>query len=157
MSVVKDCRRSSWEAWQYTGDEHWIACVLGGKLVTDFKNGLSVGPRVASVTRDRPRFHGPSILRRGVSAQQASVGGATCTSPAPSGSRSLRGGALRRQHSVHPPRAWIGDVTPGSAASEHARLRGPTSRVSDTSRLAAPEPAFIPGRRGAGPVGGATC
>ena len=27
------------------------------------------------------------------------------------------GGALRQQHSVHSPRAWVGDVTPGSVTS----------------------------------------
>lgn len=46
--------------WRRTLDRLW-----GGKtLVTDFKNGLSVWPRVPSVTRDGPRFQGPSILRR---------------------------------------------------------------------------------------------
>lgn len=82
MSVVKDCR-SAWEAWQYTGDEHWIACGGGGEtLVTDFKNGLSVWPRVPSVTRDGPRFQGPSILRR-VSPRSRRLLGAPRARPPP--------------------------------------------------------------------------
>lgn len=126
MSVVKDCR-SAWEAWQYTGDEHWIGC--GGekhlsqilKTVSVFGHAFLRSLGMDRVSKALP-YSGGCLRAAGVCWR--------CHVHVPRPFRiafiACCGGALRRQHSVYPPRAWVGDVTPGSAASKHARLRVPT-------------------------------